>query len=186
MATAKDARGIDVIAHIGIARVVATAALVIVALAIQSTLLSQATLLGVIPQLVLVVIVSLAYADGPRVGVVTGFAAGLLIDLQLPNSIGGLTALVYTLVGYSVGTMRQYAPHESVWAPVLAVMLASAVTEVGYATLSIMMGTTFAGLGVTAKIAGLVVLYNTLLAPFVYPLVRRIATRFSPEKVHQL
>ncbi len=143
-------------------------------------------MLGVIPQLVLVVVVCLAFTDGPRVGVVVGFAGGLLIDLQLPGSIAGLTALIYTLIGYAVGSLRQYAPPESVWAPVLAVALSSAVAEFGYASMTIMLGRQFIAIQETAKIAGLVVLYNTLLTPFVFPIVRRVASRYRPEKVYQL
>ena len=175
-----------VLGEIGLARIAAVAAVVIGALALQSTLLARLTLLGVIPQLVLVVVVSLAYTDGERVGVVVGFTAGLLQDLLLPpQSILGLTALIYTFVGYAAGTLRQFAPPDSVWTPVLAVALASAVAEVSYPLLSIIMGRPWVSLAYTAKVAGLVVLYNTLLTPFVFPLTRRVADRFRPERVYR-
>ena len=174
-----------ILGEIGVPRILAVAAVLIVALALQSTLLAQATVLGVIPQVVLVVVVCLAYLDGERVGVVAGFGAGLLQDLMPFPAVIGLTALVYTLVGYGVGVLRQYAPSESVWTPVLVVALASAVAEFGYAGLSIILGEPWVGLGYTARVAGLVVLYNTLLTPFVFPLVRRVADRFRPERVHR-
>jgi rod shape-determining protein MreD len=174
------------LAELGLARFATVAAVVVAALALQSTLLSRLTLLGVIPQLVLVVVVSLAYTDGNRVGVVVGFAAGLLQDLMLPpQSILGLTALVYTFVGYAAGTLRQFAPADSVWSPVLAVALASALAEGAYALLSIIMGRPWITLSYTGKVVGLVVLYNTLLTPFVFPLARRVADRFRPERVYR-
>jgi hypothetical protein len=46
-----------------------------------------------------------------------------------------------------------------------------------------MMGERWVSLADTAKIAGLVVLYNTLLTPFVFPLVKRVADRVRPERV---
>ncbi|MFN2488883.1 MAG: rod shape-determining protein MreD [Actinomycetota bacterium] len=175
-----------ILAEVGLARVAAVAAVVIVALALQSTVLARLTLLGVIPQLVLVVVVSLAYTDGERVGVVVGFTAGLLQDLLLPpQSILGLTALVYTFIGYSAGRLREFGPPESVWTPVLSVAIASAVAEFGYALLSIIMGRPWVSLAYTAKVAGLVILYDTLLTPFVFPLTRRIADRFRPERVYR-
>lgn len=173
------------LAEVGIARAAAIAATLILALTLQTTLLVQATLLGVIPQLVLVVIACFAFVDGERVGVVTGFFGGLFIDLLLPQSIVGLTALVYTMVGYGVGSFRQFTPGESVWTPVLVVGVASAVAEVGYALLAIMLGQPWVSISDTAKVAGLVVLYNVLLTPFVFPLVRRIADRFRPERVYR-
>lgn len=181
----RDVRGPGLLAEVGIARAGAIAALVIVAVALQSTLLARLTLLGVIPQLVLVVVVSLAYLEGERVGLVVGFFGGLLQDLLLFQSIIGLTAFVYTLIGYAVGIFRQYAPTESVWTPVLTVALSTAISELGYALLAIILGETWVGLDFTAKVAGLVVLYNTLLTPFTFPLVRRVADRFRPERVYR-
>lgn len=164
----------------------AAGATVVVALAVQSTVLASATLLRVIPQLVLVVIVSFAYLEGERVGMVTGFTAGLLQDLLLPPpSLVGLTALVYTLIGYGVGTLRAYTASESVWTPVLAVAAASATAELGYASMAVMLGQPWVSLGFTLQITGLVVLYDVLLTPFVFPLVRKIAQRLHPERVYR-
>lgn len=182
---AKEHRATAILAEVGITRIAAVATTLILAITIQSTLLASATLLGVIPQLALVVIVSFAFVDGERVGVVTGFFGGLIIDLLLPQSIVGLSALVYTLIGFGVATFRQFTTSESVWTPVLVVGVASAVAEVGYALLAIMFGQPWVSISDTAKVAGLVVLYNILLTPFVFPLVRRIADRFRPERVYR-
>jgi rod shape-determining protein MreD len=182
---ARNARGSGVLAETGVARVAAVAALVVVAVALQSTVLARLTLLGVIPQLVLVVVVCLAYLEGERVGLVTGFFGGLLQDLLLPQSITGLTALVYTLIGYAVGIFRQYAPTESVWAPVFAVAIATTLAEFGYAFMAVMMGQPWVSFEFTVKIVGLVVLYNTLLTPFALPAVRKVAERYRPERVYR-
>ncbi len=181
--TARSAGRSGTLGEIGLGRVAAYAAMLIIALAVQSTVLAQLTILGVVPNLVLVVIVVLAYLDGERVGVVLGFFGGLLLDLQLEQAIVGVSALLYTLIGYGIGTVRRLSTKESVWTPVLVIAGASAVAEFGYASLSIILGREWVGLQVTAKRAGLVVLYNTLLTPFVFPLVRRVANRFRPERV---
>ncbi len=183
--TARRPRTPAFVADVGLARVLSMGAVVLVAVAVQSTLLARLTLLGVIPQLVLIVVVSLAFLDGSRVGVVVGFAGGLLQDLLLPQSIVGLTAFVYTLVGYGVGSLRQLAPTDSVWSPVFAVALASAVAELGYAALAIILGQPWVSLRFTAKVTGLVVLYDTLLTPFTFPLLERVATRYRPKKVYR-
>ena len=168
----------------GLARLLAVGLIVILALALQSTVLAHMTLLGVRPQLVLVVVVSLAYLDGERVGLVAGFAGGLLQDLLLPLSIVGLTALVYSVIGYAVGTLRQYATAEAVWTPVFVVAVASVIAELSYALLAILLGQPWVPLTVTLQRTGLIVLYNTLLTPFVFPIVRRVADRVRPQKVY--
>ena len=183
----KEVKRPGLLAEIGIARVAAVSALLIVGFALQTTVLTRATLLGVIPQVLLVVILSLAFTDGERVGVVAGFFGGLLIDLRLedPSALMGLTALIYTIVGYGVGSVRRFTTSESVWMPVFVVAIASAIIEASYAGLSIILGQQWVSLAFTAKAAGLVVLYNTLLTPFIFPLVRRVAERFRPERVYR-
>lgn len=184
--TAKEPRPSSVLSDLGVKRAAAIGAVVVFALALQSTVLSYATILGVIPQVALVVVICLAFTDGERVGLVAGFTAGLLQDLQLPaGSIVGLYALVYTLAGYAAGILREYAPAESVWTPVLTVAAGSALVETSYATLAILMGQEWVGIVFTAKVIGLVVLYNTLLTPLIFPLVRKVADRFRPERVYR-
>jgi rod shape-determining protein MreD len=175
VSVAADVKKPGTLTDLGILRALAVAILLLGALVLQSTVLEQVTFLGVTPQLALIVVVSLAYLDGPQMGVVTGFAAGLLLDLQLPEqgAVVGITPLLYVLLAYGVGAMRQYSLSESVWAPVFTVTIVSAISELSYA-----------GLTYTGKVAGLVVLYNTLLTPFVFPFVRRVSTRFGPSKVY--
>jgi rod shape-determining protein MreD len=183
----KEVKRPGLLAEIGIARVAAVTALLVVGFALQTTVLTRATLLGVIPQVLLVLILSLAFTDGERVGVVAGFFGGLLIDLRLedPSALMGLTALIYTIVGYGVGSVRRFTTSESVWMPVFVVAIASAIVEASYAGLSIILGQQWVSLAFTAKAAGLVVLYNTLLTPFIFPVVRRVAERFRPERVYR-
>ena len=182
----QEARVPGVLAEVGAARVIAVGLVVLAALTLQTTVLARLTLLGVIPQLVLVVVIALAWLEGERVGVTAGFFGGLLLDLQLPPaSIVGLTALVYTFIGYGVGYFRQYSVGESVWSPVLAVVMGSIVAEWGYALLAILLGRAWVSLAFTAKVSALVVLYDALLTPFIYPLVRRVSERFRPERVYR-
>lgn len=184
--TVSDRRTHGLLGEIGITRTLAISATLVVALAVESTLLVKATFLGVIPELVLVVIICLAYLDGPRVGVVSAFFGGLLQDLLLPDAVGidGLRSLVYVFIAYLVANVRQFTQSESVWTPVVVVGAASAVAEFAYAAMSILFGQTFISLSDTAERVGFIVIYNVLLTPFVFPLVRRVADRFRPEKVH--
>lgn len=175
----------SVLADLGIARAAAVGSLIVLALVLQSTVFAQATLLGVIPQLALVLVVCLAYLEGERVGVVAGFSAGLLQDLLLPQSIVGLTALVFTLVAYAVGLLRQYSASESMWTPLLAVALGSAVAEVGYALLAVILGEAWVSTAFTLKVVALVVLYDSLLTPLLFPLIKRVSERFRPGKVYR-
>jgi rod shape-determining protein MreD len=97
----------------------------------------------------------------------------------------GLTALVYVLIAFAVGSFREYSTTESVWAPVFVVALSSFIAEAGYAVLAVILGQPWVSFVFTSKVIGLVVLYNTLLTPLLFPLVRRVADRFRPERVYR-
>jgi rod shape-determining protein MreD len=184
--SADRARPGTIFSELGFARPFAIGVVMVVALAIQSTLLTRATILGVTPQLLFTAVVCLAFLEGETVGVVVGFSAGLFQDFLQPESIVGLTALVYTMVGYGVGSIRYYTSTDAVWTPVLTVAIASGLAEGGYALMAIMMGERWVSVADTTEIVGLVVLYNTLLTPFVFPLIRRVADRVRPERVIRL
>jgi rod shape-determining protein MreD len=78
------------------------AALVVAALVLQVAILARLPLPGAAPDLVLVVVAAVALAVGARSGAVTGFAAGLLVDLQTDTAVGRV-ALAYVVVGFLAG-----------------------------------------------------------------------------------
>src|ERR671922_413879 len=99
---------------------------VLTALVLQSTLFSQIKLAGAKPELVYLVTIVLAFLEGPASGAVAGFTGGMAEDFLL-NLPKGITALTLTLVGYAVGTIRQYVVTPS---PVLPVLVVGAATTV--------------------------------------------------------
>ncbi len=78
---------------------------VLIALVVQSTVLARLPLPAGAPDLLLVLVVALALAQGSLAGTVTGFVTGLLADLGADHELGRL-AVVYTLVGYLAGSVR--------------------------------------------------------------------------------
>ena len=61
---------------------------------------------GAGPDLVLLLVAALALAGGPMAGVLTGFLAGLALDVAPPGShFVGQNALVFCLVGYACGLL---------------------------------------------------------------------------------
>jgi rod shape-determining protein MreD len=79
-------------------RVLFAVVLLVVALAVQVSVLARLPLPGATPDLVLLAVVALALAHGPGFGLVAGFAAGLGSDLVPPaDHAVGRWALVLTL-----------------------------------------------------------------------------------------
>ena len=76
-----------------------------VAVVVQVTVVARIAFPGGAgPDLVLLVVAALALAGGPMAGVLTGFLAGLALDVAPPGShFVGQDALVFCLIGYACG-----------------------------------------------------------------------------------
>jgi rod shape-determining protein MreD len=157
-------------------------AIVITAIVLQSTVFAKVTLAGAKPELVYMVTVILAFLEGPSSGAVAGFAGGMAEDFLL-NQPKGITALTLTLVGYAVGALRQYIVTPS---PLLPVALVGGATTVGllfYGMVSFLLGQLDYGVGYLVQIAVLSGIYNAILTPLAFPVVRRVAESSRAKKV---
>lgn len=78
--------------------------LVVLSVLIELTVLAPIPFWGATPPLTLVVVAAVAFTFGPVTAAITGFAAGLLLDLAPPAAgIIGVSALLLTIVGYALG-----------------------------------------------------------------------------------
>ncbi len=163
-------------------RAVAWGAVVLTALLLQSTLFAEIKLFGAKPELTYLVTVVLAMLEGPASGATGGFAAGMIQDFLL-NQPKGITALTMTLVGYAVGTIRQFIASPSPILPVLLVGGATAVGTLFYGFVSFLLGELDVGFLFLFRVALLSAIYNALLTPLLYPLLRRIAEASRAKRV---
>jgi rod shape-determining protein MreD len=92
----------------GVGRLIRVGRLLLLLIAIvliQTAVLPYARVFGVVPDLGLVATVAIAYREGPELGSIFGFAAGLAMDLFLQTPLG-LTALSFALTGYLIGILQ--------------------------------------------------------------------------------
>ena len=165
-------------------RTLAWITVVVTALVLQSTVFTQIKLAGASPELVYLVTTVLAMLEGPSAGALGGFTAGMAQDFLL-NQPKGITALTLTLVGYAVGTVRQYITTPS---PLLPVLLVGATTAAGilfYGFVSFLLGQLPEGMLYLLRVALLSALYNAVLTPIFYPVLRRVTEASRPKKVYR-
>ena len=163
-------------------RSVAWILVVLTALVLQSTVFAQITLGGTKPDLVYLVTIVLAFLEGPASGAVAGFAGGMFEDFLL-NLPKGITALTLTLVGYVVGTIRQYIVSPSPILPVLVVGTATVVGILFNELVAFLLGQLHVGLGDVIRVSLLAGLYNAILTPLLFPVIRRVAEASRSKKV---
>lgn len=179
-----------------------------VVLAVLTALLVQVTVLpsfawrvgglGVVPDLVLLVVVATALMTDTRYGMLTGFFAGLVLDLAPPaDHVAGRWALALMVVGYVVGRLAHddtadVARPESdgVRRPPLPLVLAAAAggsflgTSV-FALSGLVLGDSAASVGELLPVALIASVLDVAAALVVVPacfwLLRRIGRERGPQ-----
>jgi rod shape-determining protein MreD len=166
-------------------RALAWFAVIVTGLLLQSTLFAQPdgfTLAGAKPELMYLVTILLAMLEGPASGATAGFLGGMAQDF-LSTQPKGITALSLTLLGYVVGTLRQYIVTPSPLLPVLLVGGGTAGGLLFTGLVKYLLGK----LSVTAlyllRVALLSAAYNAILTPIFYPVLRRAAESSRAKRV---
>lgn len=138
--------------------------LVLTGLVVHLAVLGRVRVAGVMPDFMLLLAVAAGIVGGPSRGAVVGFASGFAVDLFLRTPLG-LSALVFTMVGYGVGTAQSAILRTSWWIPMLTALVASACGEVLFALSGAVVGETGMVNGHLLVVAGVVAVMNALMAP---------------------
>jgi len=96
--------------------------IIIVNFILQSTILQNLSILGVIPNTTLIIVVSIALLKGKRTGSIVGLGAGLLQDIIFSPTIGA-NAFVYFFIGYLIGLSEQKVYKESLFIPFIFTLI---------------------------------------------------------------
>lgn len=87
---------------------------------LQSTVMPAFALAGTVPDLLLILVITVAYTRGRISGMLTGLCAGLLTDLFF-NDIIGVCALFYLTIGYCAGFARKIYEEKDYGFPILLI-----------------------------------------------------------------
>jgi rod shape-determining protein MreD len=156
------------------------AALTAVVVFFQIGVVSEVPVFGVNADLTPLLVAFIGLLCGSMLGAVGGFAVGLLVDLALLQTLG-LTSLVFTMIGYWAGRLRELRDPQAALTPLLIGAGASAAALIGYSLMEFL-------LGVDAPVSfdllrqivlGTVV--NTIVALPMWAIVRRVLEGALPE-----
>jgi rod shape-determining protein MreD len=163
-----------------------TFVLLFFAVVIQLSIMSQVTILGGHPNLLLVTLVCVALLRGALVGAIAGFAVGLLADSGVFATLG-FTALLLTLAGYWTGRYGETTGRDRAHAPVLSIAVTTLAYQIAALVLRYMLGQNAPGGEIFSGLAPTVLL-NLILALPVYALTRRLLRPYewTPREVRLL
>jgi len=163
----------------GLVDVLKAGTLLFVAVLFQVTVGTDLVVFGGYPDLVVLVVVSLALLRGPVFGAVAGFAGGFGID-ALGLGVLGTTSLTLVVLGYAIGAWGERVSDTAPVRPLLAIAVGSGAAAVGELVVAVLVGS-----GPSVSAASFVAavpraMLDLLLAIALYPLIRRIMRRREP------
>ena len=138
---------------------------------LHTAVFPQLRVFGVAGDVLLLVAVASGITAGPEAGAVLGFAGGLLADCFLQTPFG-LSALVYCLVGWGVGSFQTRILHATWWIPVLTAALASAVGVLLFVVFGLVVGQDQLWSWRVVPIIGVTSLWAAVLCPLATRAVR--------------
>jgi rod shape-determining protein MreD len=146
----------------------------------QIGVVSEVPVFGVNADISSLLVAFVGLMCGSTVGAACGFAVGLLVDLALLQTLG-LTSLVFTLVGYWCGRLRELRDPQGALTPLLVGAGASATALVGYSLMEFMLGVDAPVSFELLRQIVLGVLVNTIVALPMWALTRRVLEGALPE-----
>jgi rod shape-determining protein MreD len=156
------------------------AALAFATVVIQQAAVSQISIFGVSADLSPLVVMSVGLLAGSLPGAIMGFGTGLLVDTVLVQTLG-VTSLLYIVIGYWAGRLREVRDPAHALVPLAAGAAATAVAGIGMTLIQFLLGVDAPVSLLLAQQIFVTVLVNTLLALPVYALVRRVIQPALPD-----
>ncbi|MCU1460134.1 MAG: rod shape-determining protein MreD [Acidimicrobiales bacterium] len=141
----------------------------LVALVLHTAVMGHLRLAGVAPDLMVLIPIVGGLTSGPERGAALGFFCGLAVDLVVQTTPLGLSALAFSIIGYTVGVLEAGILRSSWWIPPATALFASAAGEALYAVSGALVGQTQL---VTDRLATIVVVVGVLNAVFALPMLR--------------
>lgn len=104
---------------------------IIIAYLLQTSVFSNFQMAGVVPDVMMIIVCTVAYTRGRKAGIASGFVCGLLIDLTFGNVLG-LFAFMYMTIGFLCGFANKIYDSDDYTLPFVLIGVAEFVYNIMY------------------------------------------------------
>ncbi len=155
-------------------------ALAVLTVMIQEAAVSQITIFGTSADLTPLVVMAVGLLTGSIPGAIMGFGVGLLVDVLLFQTLG-VTSLLYIVIGYWSGRLRELRDPSHGLVPMALGAAATAFAGLGMTVIQFLLGVDSPVSLLLAQQIFVTVLVNTLLALPIYAAVKRALEPALPQ-----
>lgn len=110
---------------------ITTFLVIIIAYLLQTTIFQHLQLANVVPNLLLIVVVSYAYLRGRTSGLLIGFLCGMILDMH-GGTVVGLYAFILMSIGFVVGFCQKFYFTDSLLLPAILIVSSDFVYSIYY------------------------------------------------------
>jgi rod shape-determining protein MreD len=150
------------------------ALMVLVAVLVQVAVMPYLNVANGIPDIVAPTIVVIALLRGTLVGAVSGFTAGLMLELTAPIGTLGVLALLYLAVGAWCGQYCEREESSSLLAPLALSVIAALGVQLGFMLFQVLLGHFMPASEFVGRVLLPTIALTALLSPPVLLVARRL------------
>lgn len=155
--------------------------IILICFLLQSTLFQYLALADAVPNLVLIVIVSIGYMHGRMTGMIAGIFSGFLIDCH-SGSVLGLYMLFYLVIGYLCGIFHQVYDQNDYTIPIFMVGIADILYNFFFYICEFLLRSRLNFWGYLRKVFLPDMVYTVLISIFLYKLLHNVNTYFTHQE----
>lgn len=139
----------------------------------QSTLAQHVAVYGVVPDIALIIILFVSLKKGSKVGELTGFLGGSLVDF-LSLAPLGFHGLIYCIIGFFAGLTDKNISTESLLTQVLFIVASIFVKYVLATLLVVLFSIETTSFTLLSQSFFIELLYTTLLTPLIFGVANKV------------
>ena len=149
------------------------AIIIVLAYILQITIVPELTVFGINPNVILIVVCSIAFLFGGTSGGIVGFFCGMLIDLYYGRNIG-FNALLYLYIGIVLGSFNKRIFKDNYFVILIFMIFTTFIYEfIIYVYSAIIYSQGIDLLNFISNVI-ILILVNTVISFFIYPILLKI------------
>lgn len=138
----------------------------------------------IMPNLLLILVVSHGYMSGKINGLAIGFISGLLVDVVYGDLIG-INALLYMIIGYFIGYTNKIYANDDYTLPIIFVAISDLVYNFFYYIFEFLLRGRLDSLYYFSRIVLSEIIYTVVVSIFIYKLLHMINNRLNHKALEE-
>lgn len=147
--------------------ILAIVLIIIINFILQSTILPNINIFGILPNTGLIIIVAIALLRGSKAGSIVGLIIGFLQDIFFSPVIG-VNPLIYFFIGYSIGMAENKLSKDNILIPFILTAIATIFYHLFYFLSMYFLGHNISFVVFFKKVVLFEMIYNSILSMLLY------------------